>query len=264
MPVERELRVKPTFPSGARMFERFPTPPLDPHDIIRKGDASIVATLAIVMRWLIDGYNVMHAGGRIVPGLKPEPFRRARRRFLDDLADALAPETANETTVVFDANSPPTDFPLDSTYRGMRVIFALGDESADARIETLIAKHGTPKTLTTVSTDRRIRQAATRRRGGTMTADQYWQLIDDRKERIRPVRRPPRVEVPKPAPPIADESAFWLEAFAELNDGPEVRQFSARDETMLTDAEIEQIEREVEREFHDRFDPLKKKGVPNS
>lgn len=204
------------------------------------------------MRWLIDGYNVMHAGGRISPGIKPEPFRRARRRFLDEVADALTPEMANETTIVFDANSPPTDFPLDSIYRGMRVLFALGDENADARIEMLIAKHGTPKTLTTVSTDRRIRQAATRRRGGTMTADQYWQLIDDRKERIRPVRRPPKVDVPKPRPPVVDETAFWLEAFAELNEGPDVQQLSARDEAMLTDAEIEQIEREVENELNNR------------
>jgi len=220
--------------------------------MIQKGDASNVSTSAVLMRWLIDGYNVMHAGGRISPGMKPEQFRRARRRFLDDVADALTPEMAHETTIVFDANSPPTDFPLDSIYRGMRVLFALGDENADARIEMLIAKHGTPKTLTTVSTDRRIRQAATRRRGGTMTADQYWQLIDARKERIRPDRRPPKVDIPKPRPPVVDETAFWLEAFAELNEGPDIRQLAARDETMLTDAEIEQIEREVDREFNGR------------
>jgi predicted RNA-binding protein with PIN domain len=211
------------------------------------------------MRWLIDGYNVMHAGGRIAPGIKPEPFRRARRRFLDELADALTPEMANETTIVFDANSPPADFPLDSIYRGIRVLFALGDESADARIEMLIAKHGTPKTLTTVSTDRRIRQAATRRRGGSMTAEQYWQLIDDRKERIRPVRRPPKVQIPRPKPPVVDETAFWLEAFAELNEAPEIQQLSARDDTLLTDAEIAQIEREVEIELDNR-DPNPHRG----
>ena len=38
------------------------------------------------MRWLIDGYNVMHAGGRLGPKLSREGFRRARRRFLDELA----------------------------------------------------------------------------------------------------------------------------------------------------------------------------------
>jgi len=204
------------------------------------------------MRWLIDGYNLMHAGGRIAPGIKPEQFSRARRRFLDDIAEALGPEMAEQTTIVFDANSPPVDFKLDSIYRGIRVIFALGHENADARIEELISKHATPKTLTTVSTDRRIRQAATRRRAGSMTSEQYWQLIDDRKERVRPPRRPPKVEVPKPRPPVVDEAAFWLEAFAELNEGPELEQLSKRDESLLTDEEIARIAREVESEFNDR------------
>ncbi len=95
------------------------------------------------MRWLIDGYNVMHAGGRIHPGQKGESFRRARRRFLDELSDALGADRARETTVVFDASVPPGDLAVDAGYRGMRVRFALGDENADARIEQLIAEHRT-------------------------------------------------------------------------------------------------------------------------
>ena len=97
------------------------------------------------MRWLIDGYNVMHAGGRLGPKLCREGFRRARRRFLDDLADALGPGAAAETTVVFDASAPPGDFPLDSTFRGLGVLFALGDENADARIESLISRAFEPQ-----------------------------------------------------------------------------------------------------------------------
>ena len=201
------------------------------------------------MRWLIDGYNLMHAGGLVSQGARPEQFCRARRRFLDQLAESLGPEMAGQTTIVFDANSPPVDFGLDSYYQGIHVIFALGDENADARIETLITKHATPKTLTVVSTDRRIRQAATRRRAGSMTAEQYWQLIDDRRERLRPARRPPKVEIPKPQPPVVDEDAFWLEAFAELNEGPEVRELSRRNKSILTNDEIAQMAREVEREF---------------
>jgi predicted RNA-binding protein with PIN domain len=210
------------------------------------------------MHWLIDGYNLMHAGGRIGQGIKPEQFCRARRRFLDELSEALGAEMANDTTVVFDANTPPFDFPLDSFYRGLRVVFALGDENADARIESMIAEHATPKTLTVVSTDRRIRQAATRRRAGSMTAEQYWQLIDDRKERMQRERSSRRDSARSVAKTESqeDDTAFWLRAFGEIDESPEIQELSAPQDTLLSDAEIERIVREVEREFGES-DPLR-------
>ena len=53
----------------------------------------------------------------------------------------------------------------------MSIIFALGDENADARIEQLIAAHSAPKSLTVVSTDRRVRQAANRRKARSITSE---------------------------------------------------------------------------------------------
>ncbi len=69
------------------------------------------------MRWLIDGYNVMHAGGRLGPKLGREGFRRARRRFLNELAATLPSEEAEHTTVVFDASVPPGDFKVEDAIR---------------------------------------------------------------------------------------------------------------------------------------------------
>ena len=205
------------------------------------------------MRWLIDGYNVMHAGGRLGPKLSREGFRRARRRFLDELSAALGPQAARQTTVVFDASVHPGDFALDAHYRGLGILFALGDENADARIEQLIAADADPRTLTVVSSDRRIRQAAVRRRTRSLTADQYWERIDDLKERSRikaktevPVATTPRDRQPQP---VADESAHWLEAFRDVDDLPEIQQALAPNRALLTDAEIAEIEREVEREM---------------
>jgi len=208
--------------------------------------------VGLLMRWLIDGYNVMHAGGRLGPKLGREGFRRARRRFLDELADALGEKFARETTVVFDASVPPGDFRLDADYRGLGVLFALGDENADARIEQIIAKHSNPKTLTVVSSDRRIRQAAARRRTKSLTADEYWVLIDDFKEHkarksqdeARP--KPPACDQERQATPA--ESAFWLEIFGEVAATDEIQQTLAPHDSLLTDAEIAEIERQVERE----------------
>jgi uncharacterized protein len=205
------------------------------------------------MHWLIDGYNVMHAGGRLGPKLSRDGFRRARRRFLDDLSTALGPDRARQTTIVFDASVHPGDFSLDATYRGLGILFALGDESADARIELLIAQHTKPKTLTVVSSDHRIRLAASRRRSKSLTSDQFWELIDDLKERgrikleVKPPARPvPRVHT---ALPTQDEAAHWIEAFRDVDELPEIQEAISPNDSLLTDADIAEIERQVQREL---------------
>jgi uncharacterized protein len=205
-----------------------------------------------VMRWLIDGYNVMHAGGRLGTKLSRSGFRRARRQFLDELSAALGPQRAPQTTVVFDASVHPGDFAIDAEYRGLGILFALGDENADARIERLIAADSHPKTLTVVSSDRRIRQAAVRRRSESITAERFWEWIDDLKERSRQrpaVIAPPPPVLPDPArqAPSGDES-HWLETFRDIEDIPGIREAFAPGHSLLTDAEIAEIERQVELE----------------
>jgi uncharacterized protein len=204
------------------------------------------------MRWLIDGYNVMHAGGRLGPKLSREGFRRARRRFLDELAQTLGPEVAPLTTVVLDASVPPGDFPSESNYKGLSVLFALGEENADARIEALIRADSSPKSLTVVSSDNRIRLAASRRRCQWLTSEKYWELLDNLKEArakkpAAPSGPPEPGSASQPENPRDDDS-YWLGVFAELEQSAEIRQASTSGPQLLTDAEIEEIEREIERE----------------
>jgi uncharacterized protein len=205
------------------------------------------------MLWLIDGYNLLHAEGAI-SGKEHGAviFRRKRRRFLTELADSLGIEQARETTVVFDANSPPADFDLETCYKGLTLIFALGDENADARIEQLIAGHSAPKSLTVVSTDHRIRRAATRRKARALTADKFLDLL----ERLRSQRKRTGAAEVQPFPsaldrdlPLStDETAYWLEEFGELDRTPETREAFRPDPALLTDAEIARIQREIDRE----------------
>ncbi|MGP0068984.1 MAG: NYN domain-containing protein [Isosphaeraceae bacterium] len=205
------------------------------------------------MRWVIDGYNIMHAGGRLGPKVGREAFRRARRRFLDDLAHALGSERAGQTTVVFDASVPPGDFPLVTTYRGIHLVFALDDEDADTRIEQIIAHDSNPRNLTVISSDHRIRQAASRRRAKPLTAEQFWDWFDDLRAQATLSKKPKKV-VPdrlrspdRGAQPSIDEAAFWLETFRDLETA-EVREAIAPNKVLLTDAEIAEIQRQVDRE----------------
>jgi uncharacterized protein len=204
------------------------------------------------MRWLIDGYNVMYAGGRLGPKLSREGFRRARRRFLDELALALGPAVAALTTVVLDASVPPGDFPRASTYQGLSVLFAVGDENADARIEALIRADSSPKSLTVVSSDNRIRLAASKRRCRWLAAEKYWELLDNLKEARA---KKPTVHSAAAAPGPGSESesphddaSYWLGVFSELDQSAEIRQGFTSGQKLLSDAEIEEIEREIERE----------------
>ena len=199
------------------------------------------------MRWLIDGFNIMHAAGRLGKKLSREGFRRARRRFLDELADVLPVEREGDVTVVFDASVPPGDFPLSSTYRGIRVIFAYGDEDADTRIEYILGHDAAPKTLTVVSSDRRIRDAASRRRARILTAEAFL----DRKGEPCAFSPPPREQLPsidREAVMDADEAAYWAEAFREVDKLPEIREFTSPGKALLTDAEIAEIQRQIDRE----------------
>ena len=165
----------------------------------------------------------------------------------------MGPQLARQTTVVFDASVHPGDFSLNTQYRGLGILFALGDENADARIEQLIAADSNPKTLAVVSSDRRIRQAAVRRKTKSVTADQFWELIDDLDERRR---SKPKLEAPPRPNPHGGEEHSAADDTAYCS-RPSEQSTSCRDFTMpsspttprLTDAEIAEIEREVQREL---------------
>jgi len=202
------------------------------------------------MRTLIDGYNLMFAGGLLGRRLGPDGFRKVRHRFLNDLAATLNPVEAHLTTVVFDAKSAPPDVPSATRHKGLTVLFAVDVETADDRIEALIAHHSSPKTLTVVSSDHRIQKAATRRKAKVVSADDYWTRMDTLKER-KP--RAPEPEEPSRAGSLSPrESAYWLEEFRDVAESDEAREAFARDPIFPSDEEIARIEREVEEEFRRR------------
>jgi uncharacterized protein len=211
------------------------------------GKLRIDAVMVLAMRWLIDGYNVMHAAGRLGPRLSREGFRRARRRFLDELADALPADNSGEVTVVFDASVPPGDFPISSTYRGMRVLFAYGDEDADTRIEYILGHDSNPKSLTVVSSDRRIRDAASRRRARPLTADAFLDLKDHPGAFAPPPSRQPD-DGDRPMPAENDDAESWAEVFRGVDELPGLDELAPPHTGLLTDAEIAEIQRLIDRE----------------
>jgi predicted RNA-binding protein with PIN domain len=205
------------------------------------------------MLWLIDGYNLMHAAGALDgQEIERAMFQRKRRRFLKTLAEALGPVRCRQTTVVLDATTPPADFPLETVHEGLNLVFALGDENADARIESLIASHSAPRSLTVVSSDRRIRRAARRRRARTLSADEFLDLLDHYQKEPKHKKLPLDHSLPassdRDRPLSADEAARWEAEFAELDKEPDTEEAFDSGSKLLTDAEIARIQREIDGE----------------
>lgn len=203
------------------------------------------------MKLLIDGYNVMHAAGLMPPKMGPDAFRRVRTRFLNDLADALEPFELPFATVVFDASKPPDHLPSRQKHKGITVIFATGDDDADARIETILAKNGSARSLTVVSSDRQIIRAAAKRKATPMTADAFLVEMAERRRKKKATRKAPEVVKETPSKAVsASEAAYWAREFADVDD--EARELSAQSGAagpMLTDDDLARIEAEIDREM---------------
>lgn len=205
------------------------------------------------MRTLIDGYNVMFAGGLMGRKFGPDEFRQVRHRFLNDLAASMDATEAHTTTVVFDAATAPPDRSSTAHHKGITVLFAVDADDADSLIEELIAHHSSPKTLTVVSSDIRIKTAAHRRRARVVTADEYWTIMDDRKSRPKPARVTPAAskagQVGRATVPSAREADAWAREFADVDEMDEARELFHPHNDFITDADLARVMREVEAEF---------------
>jgi uncharacterized protein len=133
---------------------------------------------AMAMRLLIDGYNLVYTMG---VGRGPGAVDRARERMLATLGSRLDESIAVATVVVFDAKRAPEGGAVQREPSGITVRYAVGYPEADDLLEELIQKCGIPKQLMVVSSDRRVREAARRKRAKDCDAERWWcRLLDGR------------------------------------------------------------------------------------
>ena len=136
------------------------------------------------MDLIIGAYNLIFQCGLEGPKRTPASITNSRRRLIHLLSSLLPTEQIAHTTVVFDAKRLPKQEPqIESRKHGIRILFAVGYESADEMIEELIAAHSHPKDLLVVSSDHRIQNAATRRKAKAIDSDVWLDKIENQHAR---------------------------------------------------------------------------------
>jgi predicted RNA-binding protein with PIN domain len=159
------------------------------------------------MRYVIDGYNVLHSWGMLRGSVRPGQLERARLNLLERLRQATG-----EVTVVFDARRAPADADLEENYHGIHVYYTR-DESADDRIEEILRKAPSPRDVTLVSSDRRLLDAARRRGCRPLRCLEYLEEL----QRHAPPPPPPAPEMPaKPEAVTPEEQRRWLDVFGDV------------------------------------------------
>lgn len=165
------------------------------------------------MRYLIDGYNLLHAMGVLLGRVGPHRLESARLNLLDRIR-ALHGDDAGAVTVVFDAANAPPGVRPEQDHQGIRVLFALREE-ADDLIETLIRHDSAPRRLAVVSDDRRLKEAARRRGCPALGCLDYLEQV--RRQAPHPADADGAA---KPPGDSDDEKRRWLEAFGDVTDDP--------------------------------------------
>jgi hypothetical protein len=171
------------------------------------------------MRYLIDGYNLLHALG-LGSRLGPTGLEWARLRLLRLLRETHGDE-ASDVTVVFDAAGARPGATAEQDYRGIHVLFAVREVEADDLIEQLIRRTSAPRGLTVVSDDHRIQQAARRRDCVALGCAAYLDFLDHKRHPQPP--RPPEAPA-KPEEVSPEEAQYWLREFAGLGKEPDTKE----------------------------------------
>ena len=161
------------------------------------------------MRYLIDGYNLLHAMGLARKHGGRAAWDRARRVLLDWLADRHG-TSAGDVTIIFDAQNSLGGV-VEERHRGLRVLRDRG-RTADDMIEDLLREEKSPETLTVVSNDGRVREAAKRRGAAVLKCGEYLDELLGPKKSAGP-NWPPEADSEKDVRPTPEEQAEWRRAF---------------------------------------------------
>lgn len=171
---------------------------------------------------VVDGYNFLRAYEEGGLSRGPRALEKAREAMISWIAHRT-PRPEN-VTIVFDA--PERGLPNLSADRlhstGIRLVFAVGPDSADDRIAELCRSHSAPKQLLVISNDHEVRDTAHARSATALRCELFEAILRRRSNRSPDDSRP--IEPPqKHHGPGQQDADHWLEFFQNIDGFPEQR-----------------------------------------
>ncbi len=182
---------------------------------------------------LVDVYNVLHVTGVLPPHLAGID--------VDGLADLIDASryARQKALLICDGHGAPlaTDAIATARIRGREarvedfvgVLFAGRGRDADTVIESLIKRFGGQKTITVVSSDRRIARAAKGAGCRWLRSEEFLAQLAHDAERTRPEPRRPGFATDLPLTPA--ETRAWADAMGIKLDEPQAPQPPAPQQT---------------------------------
>jgi uncharacterized protein len=132
---------------------------------------------------IIDGYNLLRfvQGGEQGQSMSDVQLCMYIDKYLKMIKD--------KGLIVFDGLGPPDKGGFDSLSR-LEVTFSGQNQEADFVIENKIKLNTAPRSLTVVSSDRRIRSAAMAKKANSLKSDEFWAEVQKELNRKRPEKDP--------------------------------------------------------------------------
>jgi predicted RNA-binding protein with PIN domain len=153
--------------------------------------------------FIIDGHNLLHTIYKLEGdsgAISDVGLCRILGRYFN--------LTGEKGEMIFDGTGPADKSGFDNI-NNLEVFFAGLGTDADTVIEDKIIANTAPKRLTIVSSDRRLRTAAHKRKATSMKSDVFWNDIQKQLSRKRPEKEPTE----KRQGLNEGETEQWLEFF---------------------------------------------------
>ncbi len=153
---------------------------------------------------IIDGYNLLRA----VQNLTEQSFNITDIQLCQIVAEYLY-RLKKKGCIVFDGVGPRDKSGFNNLFN-LEVVFSGTSREADDVIEKLILENTAPKSLTVVSSDRRIKTAANRRKADAVDCVDFWTEVIKQLERKKKKQAEPQAKFIG----ISEaETEYWLREF---------------------------------------------------
>ncbi len=171
-----------------------------------------------VPKILIDGYNLLFQSQLVGKGRGRNWLPAARGRLVKLLHDRLTAQELSTTQIVFDAPRVGPAPKIDPAASLVNIVYAVDHAEADDLLEEIIRQHPTPKQLTVVSSDLRIRRCAQAQRAVSLGAEQFLKGLERRSastvaDQAQTISSDQGDE--PPAILSEEEIAYWLREFED-------------------------------------------------